>query len=410
MQLGRLKIISSIATLTMLVSLGPLATAADWPQFRGPDGQGHSSERGLPTTWSETENIVWKTPIAGLGWSSPVVAGNQVWLTTAIEETRSLRAVCVDLPSGQVVRDVEIFRKGDLGAINAKNSHASPTPLIEGDRIFVHYGAHGTACLTQEGQIVWQNEELHYDHRHGPAGSPVLWGDLLIFSCDGSDVQFVVALDKHNGRIRWKKERQGRMAYSTPLVIRSGGVDQLISSGGDQVVAYEPASGNEIWRFRYDGYSVVPRPVFAHGLVLLSSGYDTPTLYAIRPDGQGDVTDTHGQWTLRRAAPHNPSPLVVGNELYLVSDLGVASCVDARTGDPHWQQRVGGGFSASPLYGDGRIYLTNEDGATTILAAGATAKKLATNQIEGRTLASLATAGRSILLRSDRHLYRIEER
>jgi outer membrane protein assembly factor BamB len=401
---------SSLAPLAMLaVACLPVA-AADWPQFRGPDGQGHSSERGLPTTWSETENIVWKTPIEGLGWSSPVVAGKQIWVTTAIEKTRSLRAACIDLDSGQVVHDVEVFKKADLGSINAKNSHASPTPLIEGDRVYVHFGAHGTACLTRDGQIVWRNDEIHYDHRHGPAGSPVVWRDLLLFSCDGDDVQFVVALDKRNGHVRWKTDREGsRMAYSTPLLIRTGGVDQLISSGGNQVVAYEPATGKEIWKFRYDGYSVVPRPVFAHGLVILSSGYDTPTLYAIRPDGHGDVTDTHGQWTLRRAVPHNPSPLVVGDELYLLSDLGVASCVDARTGDPHWQLRIGGAFSASPLYADGKIYLTNEEGGTTVLAAGTTAKKLATNQIEGRTLASLATAGRSILLRSDKHLYRIEE-
>ncbi len=319
-----------LLAIGFLAAMPALAFAADWPQFRGPDGQGHSGDRGLPTTWSETENIVWKTPIEGLGWSSPTVAGDQIWLTTAIEESRSLRAVCIELESGQVVRDVEVFRKADLGSINAKNSHASPTPVIEGDSVYVHFGAHGTACLSRrDGRVVWRNEELKYNHRHGPAGSPVIWKDLLIFSCDGTDVQFVVALDKRTGDIRWQTDRTGRMAYSTPLVIRVGRDEQLVSVGGDQVAAYDPATGKEIWKFRYDGYSVVPRPVFAHGLVILSSGYDTPTLYAVRPDGHGDVTDTHGQWTLRRAAPHNPSPLVVGDELYLVSDLGVASCVDA---------------------------------------------------------------------------------
>ncbi|HEY2837900.1 MAG TPA: PQQ-binding-like beta-propeller repeat protein [Pirellulales bacterium] len=398
----------SIFSLAIALCLGNQAAAADWPQFRGPDGQGHSTERGLPTEWSETENVAWKTPIDGLGWSSPTIRQGQLWITTAIEEEGSLRALCLDVRSGKILRDVEVFHKKDLGRINSKNSHASPTPVIDGDRIYVHFGAHGTACLSSRGEILWRNEELIYDHRHGPAGSPVLWKDLLIVSCDGTDKQFVVAFDTLTGHIKWRTPREGRMAYSTPLVIHVDDADQVVSPGGDSVASYDPASGAEIWRFRYDGYSVVPRPVFGHGLVYVSSGYDSPTLYAIRPDGKKDVTETGAAWTLRRGAPHNPSPLLIGDELYLVSDLGVASCVDAKTGDSLWQLRLGGGFSASPLANDGKIYFTNEEGLTTVMAAGKTAKKLSANQVEGRTLASLATSDHAIFLRTDKAVYRIQ--
>jgi outer membrane protein assembly factor BamB len=399
-----------VLCLTLLPGLNQSnsATAADWPQFRGPDGQGHSTERGLPTEWSETESVAWKTPIDGLGWSSPTIRGQQLWITTAIEEEGSLRAVCLDTRTGKILHDVEVFRKKDLGRINNKNSHASPTPVIDGDRIYVHFGAHGTACLSSRGEILWKNEVLVYDHRHGPAGSPVLWKDLLIASCDGTDKQFVVAFDTLTGQIKWQTPREGRMAYSTPLVIRAGDADQVVSPGGDAVAAYDPASGREIWRFRYDGYSVVPRPVFGHGLVYVSSGYDSPIMYAIHADSKGDVTENGAAWTLRRGAPHNPSPLLIGDELYLISDLGVASCVDAKTGDQHWQTRIGGGFSASPLANEGKIYFTNEEGLTTVMAAGKKAQKLFSNQVEGRTLASLATSDHAIFLRTDKAIYRIQ--
>jgi len=399
-----------LACVVVLGTFGPagMAMAADWPQFRGPDGQGHSTERGLPTEWSETENVVWKTPIDGLGWSSPTIRQGQIWITTAIEAEGSLRAVCLDTRTGKILRDVEVFHKEDLGRIQSKNSHASPTPVIDGERIYVNFGAHGTACLSSRGEILWRNQELEYDHRHGPAGSPVLWKDLLIVNCDGADKQFVVAFDTLTGAIKWTRPREGRMAYATPLTIRVGDADQLVSPGGDAVVSYDPANGKEIWRFRYDGYSVVPRPVFGHGLTYVSSGYDSPILYAIRVDGQGDVTENGAAWTLRRGAPHNPSPLLNGDELYFVSDLGVASCVDARTGESHWQLRLGGGFSASPMENEGNIYFTNEDGLTTVMAAGKAAKKLFANQVEGRTLASLATSDHAIFLRTDKALYRIQ--
>jgi outer membrane protein assembly factor BamB len=251
---------------------------------------------------------------------------------------------------------------------------------------------------------------LDYNHGHGPAGSPALYGDMLIISCDGRSQQFIVALDKHTGKIVWKRDRpDGRHAYSTPLVIQVDGKSQVVSTGGDRVNAYVPLTGEKIWEARYVGYSLVPRPVYGHGLVYICSGFDPPaTLYAIRPDGQGDVTDSHVVWTLKRGVPLTPSPLLVGDELFIVSDRGIAACLDARTGSQHWRQRIGGNFSASPVYAAGRIYLLNEDGGTTVIAAGPRFKRLAMNQLEGRTLASIAVSDGAIYLRTDKHLYRIE--
>jgi outer membrane protein assembly factor BamB len=301
-----------------------------------------------------------------------------------------------------------VFHLDEPGSIHSKNSHASPTPILEGDRVYVHFGAHGTACLSTDGTIVW-TAKLEYAHRHGPAGSPVLYQDLLLMSCDGTDQQFVVALDTNTGKERWRRSRDGRMAYSTPLVIDVNGEPQLMSTGGNRAIAYDPESGEEIWWVRYDGYSLVPRPVVGNGLVFLCTGFDRPWLYAVRPDGQGDVTDTHVAWKLQRGAPLTPSPLLIGQELYIINDTGVASCLDSATGKAHWQERLGGGYSASPLYADGRIYFLDEEGLTTVVAPGTTFEKLATNKLEGRTLASLAVAAGAIFLRTESHLYRIEE-
>lgn len=397
------------------------ANAADWPQFRGPDGQGHSDARDLPLTWSETENIAWKVPIAGLGWSSPSIQGSQIWLTTALDQGKSLRAIALDRTTGKTLHDVEVFRLEDPGSVHSKNSHASPTPLIEGDRVYVHFGAHGTACLTTDGRIAWSTQELKHDHRHGPGGSPVIFEDLLILNCDGSDIQFVVALDKNTGAIRWKKKREhiskdrleGKanvpMAYTTPLLIDNQGTTQLLSCGADSIVAYNPRTGDEYWWFMYNGYSNVPRPVVGKGLVFISSGYDRPEFFAVRIDGSGDVTETHMAWNMKKAAPLNPSPLLIGDDLYLVNDSGIATCLDAVSGKLHWQERLGGNFSASPTLADGQIYILDEAGTTTVIAHGKSFQSLAVNKLDGRTLATPAFVDNTIFLRTDTHLYRIEK-
>ncbi|HYV06970.1 MAG TPA: PQQ-binding-like beta-propeller repeat protein, partial [Blastocatellia bacterium] len=370
--------------------------AEDWPEFRGPTGQGVSIERGLPLNWSETKNVRWKTAIPGRGWSSPAIQGDRIWLTTATEEGKSLRAIAVDRNTGAITQNIEVFRLKNPGPVNGKNSHASPTPILEVDRIYLHFGANGTACVTQSGEIVWKTR-LEYDNgQHGPGGSPVLYEDLLIVSCDGQNTQYVAALDKATGKIRWKRYRDGSHAYTTPLVVRLASGDQVISPGAYRAIAYEPRTGKEIWQVRYgDGFSNVPRPVYANGLVFICTGFQQPSMLAVRLEGRGDVTKKQVAWSLTRGAPLTPSPLLVGEELYVITDNGVATCVDAATGKEHWRARVGGNHSASPIYADGRIYFLSEEGESVVIAPGKELKVLAKNELDGETLASMAVSGGS---------------
>lgn len=386
-----------------------LVMAGDSPQFRGPGGEGHSSETNLPLKWSETENVRWKTEVDGLGWSTPSISGSQVWITTATDGGKSLRVICLDKNSGTVVHNVEVFHHDEPGKIHSKNSYASPSVLIDGERLFVHFGRLGTACLDRTAKVLWKTE-FTYNHRHGPAGSPIVVGDLLILSCDGTDVQFVTALNKLTGKEVWKSTREGLMAYSTPLLIEVDGKPQVVSTGGEWAMGYEPKTGTELWRFRYPkGYSNVPRPVFGNGLVYLCSGYDKPWLYAVKPNGSGDVTESHMVWKLDRGAPLNPSPLLIGEELYIVSDNGIATCLNAKTGEQHWQQRIGGNFSASLLHADGRIYLLDENGKTTVIAPTKEEyRELAVNELPGRSLASIAAADGALFLRTDKAVYRLQ--
>ena len=407
----------TLALIWLLALTSTLMAGDNWPQFRGPSGQGHSDARGLPLSWSETENVTWKVPIPGRGWSSPVVQGNQIWMTTALDEGHSLRAICVDRASGRLLHNVEVFAPADPPEKNAKNSYASPTPVVEEGYVYVHFGTMGTACLdTSAGSIVWKNDELKLDHKEGPGSSPIMYGDLLILNCDGMDVQYVAALDKRTGRVVWRQDRQGanapdpdqRKAYSTPLVIRFDERDELVSTGADRVVAYDPANGHRLWWVDYDGYSNVPRPLFAHGLVYIATGFNTPELLAIRPGGRGDVTETHVVWRFNSQVPKKPSPLLVGDEIYMTSDKGVATCLDAHTGAPVWRERLGGNHSASPVFADARIYFFSEEGHTSVLRRGREFSLLATSEIDSGIMASPAVVGRALLLRSETHLYRIE--
>lgn len=402
-----------------LLGWGLAASAATWPEFRGPTGQGHSDARRVPLEWSETKNVVWKTPIPGTGWSSPVVWGRQVWMTTALGEGRSLRAVGVDLDSGRVVHDVEVFTPREPAPINPKNSHASPTPAIESGRVYVHFGTMGTACLeTESGRILWKNNELILDHKEGPGSSPILFEDLLIVNCDGMDVQYVVALKKDTGAVAWKTNRSAplrdnpdfRKAYSTPLVIQVGGRPQLVSVGADQVNAYDPRTGEELWQVRVRGFSTVARPLFADGVIYVCSDYARPELWAIRADGRGNVTDTHVLWRFARQVPASPSPILVGGRIYMASNGGVATCLEARSGEQLWQERLGGNFSASPIHAGGYLYFANEEGLVTVVKPGDEFQVAASNQLDGRFLASPAVAGAALLLRTDTHLYRVEQR
>jgi len=398
--------------LSLLITIhAPTLLAQEWPQFRGPDGQGHSIERGLPIEWSESKNIAWKSPVPGRGWSSPVVVDGHVWLTTATQSGRdiSLRLMSFDAATGRQALDVEVFRIKNLALLNPKNSHASPTPIVEGDRVYVHFGAQGTAAVSTSGEVIWKAWQV-YETQHGNGGSPVLYGDLLIFNCDGFDEAAVVALDKRTGKKRWRtlRPQPWSQAYSTPLAIRVEDRDLIVSVGAFHVVAYDPENGKEVWRVDYpDGFSNVPRPVYGAGLVFITTGFQQPSILAIRPDGKGNVTKTHVAWTLSRGAPLTPSPLLVGDELYVVTDAGIASSIDARTGAIHWQHRLGQGVSASPVVADGRIYFLDEEGRTTVITPGKTYQQVSANVLDEPALASMAVASQSFFIRTVGHLYRI---
>jgi outer membrane protein assembly factor BamB len=415
-------LLAAAAVFASTAEFSSTAAAEQWTQFRGPEGQGKSSRSELPLTWSESENIRWKIPVDGDGWSSPVVAKDKVFLTTAVSmdaenpKARSLRAVCFDLLNGRQLWETKVFQQtGPKIQIHQKNSHASPTPIVAGDRLFVHFGPHGTACLTTDGEVVWKSEELSFSPVHGNGGSPVLYRDRLIFTCDGGDQQFVAALSAETGDVIWRTERRADVrkgfSFCTPTLIEVEGQMQAVCPGSGAVVSYDPETGKELWSVRYgEGYSVVPRPVYGNGLVFVSSGYDSAELYAIDPTGRGDITDTHVKWTIKRGVPKTPSMLVVGKELYFVDDGGVASCVDTRTGERYWRERLGGKYSASPTFAAGRIYFLSEDGKTTVVKPGKEYEELAVNQIGNgeRTFASFAIVDQAILLRSENHLYRIE--
>lgn len=402
------------AALALLTVTGVTVGADDWPAFRGPTGQGHSPERGLPLAWGESTNVLWKTPVPGRGWSSPVVADGRVWLTTATEApdgAGSLRLLAYDVETGRETLSTEVFRVDTTTSPNLKNSLASPTPIVDGGQVYVHFGADGTAALTTAGEVVWSTH-FPYVTQHGNGGSPILYRDRLILSVDGYDTAYVVALDGATGEQRWRTARRRPIsqAYSTPLVIQVGDTDQLFSIGAFRATAYDPESGDELWEVSYgDGFSNVPAPAFGHGMVYVATGFQVPSLLAVRTDGRGDVTDTHTAWTLRRGAPLTPSPLLVGDELYIVSDLGIATCLDARTGETHWRERLGGNFSASPVFADGRIYFQSEEGVTTVVAPSPDYRELATNRLDGITLASMAVADGSLFIRTHDHLYRIAD-
>ncbi len=410
------------ADLVSDAALTKSAEDVDWPQFRGTGGQGISSCEGLPLRWSSKKNIAWKVPIPGFGLSSPVIVGDRIWLTTAVDADKTLHVLCLDAASGELLFDTEAFRKESFWGIHWKNSHATPTPVIVGDRCYVHFGSHGTIALNLDGEVLWRTE-IPYYHHHGPGSSPVVVDETLIIPCDGyaqsfyddrkmsgvTSPQFVVGLDTATGAIRWKAAREGAHSYATPLVIEVGGQKQVVAPGGNRVVAYDPVSGEELWFVRYEGYSLVPRPVFGHGLVFICTGYDNPVLMAIRPEGEGNITSTRVVWKSTTAVPLNPSPILVGDDLYTISDIGVISSYQAATGKLNWRRRVGGNHSASPVFAAGRLYFLNETGETTVVAADAKYQVLARNRLRGKTLSSLSVSGKAIFLRTDKHLYRIEE-
>lgn len=414
--------------LSLILALGLTSWCAanDWPQFRGPDSDGHVRHAQTPLRWSDTEdagtedagteNVVWKVPVPGLGWSSPVVVADRIYLTTAVPqgEGLSLRTMALDTQTGRVIWDREIRSLEKVPAVHAKNSHASPTPIVSDGSVYVHFGTFGTARLSAaDGTIEWLCTELVYTPMHGSGGSPVLRDGKLVIVCDGSADPFVVALDASSGKILWKTLRdiKARVNHSfvTPLVADIDGQLQVLAPGPDHFAAYDLQTGHELWRVKAPGWSVVPQPTLFDGLVIYNHDYDNPELMAVRLGGHGDVTDTHVAWRRDRGAPSTPTPLLVDGLLYTVSDKGIASCLDARTGQQHWLERLGGNFSASPVYANGHVLLLSEDGVATWIRPGTQFHVVQKNEIDGRTLATPAFAGNAMYLRTDESLYKIAD-
>lgn len=420
----------------VLPLIGCVAAAADntwakqqgdqgnWPDWRGPTGDGRSDATDLPLNWSESENIVWKTRIHDLGYSTPVVWGDQVWVTTATKDGRTLYAVCIDLNTGRVVHDVEVFHPKKPQRINAKNSYATPSAVVEKDRAYVHYGTHGTAAIdSKTGKVLWRRTDLNCEHMQGPVSSPVLFEDLLIVHLEGTDVQFIAALDTKTGNTVWRYERPQelyghvepvylRKAYHTPVIVEVNGKAQLVSNGAMLVTAHEPKTGKELWRVIYRDDNTISRIVTGLGLFFINCGGspNATHLWAVRQGGAGDVTDTHVVWKMTKDVPLESSPVLVGDLLYTLSDRGVLICKEAKTGKTVWSERLDGKYGASLLYADGRIYISSKEGKTTVIEPGPKFRKLAVNELDGFLGASPAVAGKSLLLRTKTHLYRVQRK
>ncbi len=411
-------------TAVVIVLMSTALATANWPDWRGPTGQGHSDVKGLPLHWSETQNIVWKTPIHDLGYSTPVVWGNQIWLTTAAAKGEVLFAMCIDLNSGKVIYDIDVFHPDKPQRIHRNNSYATPSASIEEGFVYVHYGSHGTACIdTSTGKIVWKREDLHCAHLQGPVSSPLLYEDLLICPFEGTDVQFVAALDTKTGKTVWRYDRPRELydgvepvyllkSYHTPVVVEVDGKAQLINNGAMLVTGHEPRTGREIWRVRYRDDNPISRIISGNGLLFINAGGSPGAthLLAVRQGGVGDVTDSHVIWKMTEDAPHESSPVLVGDLLYLMSDKGVLNCKEALTGKTIWTERLEGDFGASLLYAEDRIYMSNKDGKTTILKPGRAFEVLAVNKLDGFIGASPAVAGKSLLMRTKTDLYRVENK
>jgi len=404
------------------------ALLAQWPEFHGPGGVGTLPNAAPPLVWNEHQNVRWKTPIHGRAWSSPVIWGRQVWMTTATPDGKELFAVAVDRDSGRIVFDLKLFDVPHPQAAHSFNSYASPTPVIEDGRVYVTFGSPGTAAIdTRTGHVLWRRTDLECNHFRGAGSSPILFRDLLLMHFDGSDVQYVVGLDKRTGKTVWKTNRSidyqdvepnGRLkgdgdfrkAFSTPLIVDVGGVPVMISLGSKAAYGYDPLTGKELWRIvERDQFSASTRPVTGFGLVFYPTGFNTGQVFAIRPDGRGDVTSSHVVWRASKGAPNKPSLLLAGDLLIMVNDSGVATCLDAHTGTEIWKARLGDSYSASPVSAAGRVYFFSEDGKTTVIEAGRAFKVLAENHLDDGFMATPAIDGRALYLRTKTALYRVED-
>jgi outer membrane protein assembly factor BamB len=415
--------------VALALSVGSARAGSDWPQFRGPAGDGISDAKNLPVEWAEDENVTWKTPIHGKAWSSPVVMAGKIWLTTATEDGRRLSVLCVDAATGKVLRDDKLFDVEKPQYVHPFNSAASPTPAAEPGRLYVSFGSPGSRVPRhRDGQGALGAARLQCNHFRGPGSSPLIYDDLLILPFDGSDFQFVAAVDKHSGETKWKTNRSidfqdlepdgsvsrdgdMRKAFSTPRVSTLSGAPLVISVGSKAAYAYEPRTGTEVWRTEdRSAHSASVTPLVGPEFVYICTGLGDEQLWAIKPGGKGVINDTHVAWKVNKNVPGRPSPLLVDGRIYMVDDAGLASCVDAKTGADVWRGRLKGNYSASPIYAGGRLYFFSEDGVGTVIEAGGPKMKVVVeNELDDGFMASPAVTGDALILRTRTHLYRVEQ-
>lgn len=412
----KMKIQSIVWTIFLIGSVGTNLDAQDWAVFRGPDGDGVSNYENLPVQWAADKNVAWSVTVAE-GWSSPVVSEGQVFLTSAVVQDADaekskydLIVAAHDLDTGKLTWQTKVFVQPETAPrIHQKNSHASPTPIIHDERLYVHFGHQGTACLTLDGEMVWKTVSLEYKPVHGNGGTPIIVNDTLVFSVDGAATTKVVALSLVDGSPRWTFDRESnaprKFSFSTPALIEVNGSQQIVSPGSDVVHGLDAKTGEMIWKVTYDGYSVIPKPVLYNGLLYVCTSYNTPWIYCIDPSGKGDVTETHVKWSHQKQVPHTPSIIVRDDLIYMVSDRGIGSCLEAQTGEVVWQERIGGNYSASPIYTNGLIYLQSEQGDATVIEASRDFKVVSKNTFGERTLASYGVANGTLLIRTAEKLY-----
>lgn len=405
-----------LVCVAICASVSDSLRAENWTRFRGPNGQGISSEKNLPVTWSADDNIEWKASIPGKGWSSPIVYGDYLFLTTATEDGASCRVICINRKDGALVWNEEVHRQKP-GPMRKQNSYATPTPVTDGERVYSVFYDGAVMAVDFSGKRVWKNSEVKFFSLHGLGASPILADGQIIMPFDGSSRDeskvgwkvpwknaVVLSLDASTGDVRWKGRRgESRVGHVTPILVDDGA--QLVSSGGDRVQGFNPRTGDRIWSVYSQGEGVTPSPVVGDGLIFTSSGFEAPTTRAIRLGGTGDVTKTHIAWEQKKGVSALASLLYIKPYLYTITRDNILHCLEATTGDIVWMQRLEGVHSASPVYADGRIYILSEDGVTLVLRPGPEYDEVASNKIGEPCLASMAVSDGHFFIRSASHLY-----
>lgn len=425
---GALLVKAIVLALVLGTFVSSAASAENWPMFRGPSGQGISSETNLPTQWSTTSNIAWKANIPGEGWSSPIIWDNQIFLTYTLDKGASCHIISIDRTTGATLWDTETFKQSP-GRKEGRNSYATPTPVTDGQHVYAFFAGGGAAGLDFSGKLIWKNTDNSFYSQHGLAASPILYKDLVLMPWDHNvkggpepklgwqipwDKAYVLALDKKSGHERYRAMRgMSRIGHMTPRIVNVDGKPQLVSAAGDIIEGFDPDTGQRIWWVQTGGEGVTPSPVFGNGVVFSSTGFPTPVgnkeihpaIQAFRLGGQGDVTRTNFIWEQRKDVPMIPSLLLVDHLLYSIKENGILQCLDAADGNVIYRQRLDGNFSASPLFADGRIYLINDAGLTTIIQPGREFKQIGQNNLDEPAQAGIAVANHQLFIRTASHLY-----